>query len=91
MMSGGVLGGVYGAPTAVMPVSAAQARVDAQQFLNGYMPGSTVGEVFAFYGYCHVVVEQDGGNAGMLSLNGSTGQAWYHTWHGTFIQEIDLD
>lgn len=22
---------------------------------------------------------------GMLSVNGYTGQVWYHTWHGTFI------
>jgi hypothetical protein len=23
----------------------------------------------------------------MLSVNGYTGQVWYHTWHGSFIQE----
>jgi len=22
----------------------------------------------------------------MLSVHGTTGQAWYHTWHGRFIQ-----
>jgi hypothetical protein len=22
--------------------------------------------------------------SGMLSVNASTGQVWYHTWHGTY-------
>jgi hypothetical protein len=28
--------------------------------------------------------------AGMLSVNGYTGQIWYHTWHGAFVQMKDL-
>jgi hypothetical protein len=28
--------------------------------------------------------------AGMLSVNGSGGQVWFHTWHGRFIQGRDL-
>ena len=91
MMRSGVLGGIYGAPTADMPVSSDQAKVDAQQFLDTYYAGTNVGEVFAFYGYYHVMVEQNGNNVGMLSVNGYTGQSWYHTWHGTFIQELDVD
>ncbi len=90
MMRSGILGGIYGAPTANMPVSADQAKVDAQQFLNTYYPGATVGEVFPFYGYYHVMAMVNGVNYGMLSVNGYTGQSWYHTWHGTFIQELDL-
>ena len=27
---------------------------------------------------------------GMLSVNGYTGQVWYHTWHGPFVQLKDL-
>jgi len=26
----------------------------------------------------------------MVSVNGYTGQVWYHSWHGTFIQMKDL-
>jgi len=26
----------------------------------------------------------------MLSVNSYMGQVWYHTWHGTFVQEIEL-
>jgi len=27
---------------------------------------------------------------GMLSVNGYTGQVWYHNWHGAFIQELEI-
>jgi hypothetical protein len=26
----------------------------------------------------------------MVSVNGYSGQVWYHTWHGTFIQTKDF-
>jgi hypothetical protein len=32
----------------------------------------------------------DGVVHGMLSVNGYTGQVWYHSWHGQFIQEIEV-
>ena len=39
-----------------------------------------------FYGYYTIdTVNKDGGIVGMLSVNGFTGQVWYHNWHGTFI------
>ena len=90
MMRGGILGGIFGTPTAAMPVSADQAKADAQQYLNAYYPGTTAEEVFAFYGYYHVMVQLNGNDYGMMSVNGYTGQGWYHTWHGTFIQELEL-
>jgi hypothetical protein len=90
MMSSGILGGIYGTPTATMPVNAAQAGVNAQQWLNVNIPGATVGEVFPFYGYYHVMAMVNGANYGMMSVNGYTGQVWYHTWHGAFIQEMDV-
>ena len=91
MSGGGMMGGFYGgAPTATMQVSADQAKTGAQQFLNAYYPETTTGEIFAFYGYYHVMVHFNGNNYGMLSVNGYTGQVWYHNWHGTFLQEVDL-
>ncbi|MEM2912188.1 MAG: hypothetical protein QW146_06770 [Candidatus Bathyarchaeia archaeon] len=90
----GMMGGYnwYGAaPTSTMPVTVDQAKVYAQQYLNTYYPGTTVGEVKPFYGYYHVMVELNGQPYGMLSVNGYTGQVWYHTWHGTFIQELEFD
>ena len=39
-----------------------------------------------FYGYYTIdTVNKDGTVVGMLSVNGFTGQVWYHNWHGTFI------
>jgi len=90
MMRGGILGGIFGAPTATMPVNATAAKAYAQQFLNAYYPGTVAEEVFAFYGYYHVMVQLNGNDYGMLSVNGYTGQGWFHTWHGTFIQELKV-
>ncbi len=90
MMRGGILGGIFGTPTTTMTVSTTQAETNAQQYLNTYLPGTTVGDVTAFYGYYNIEVLSGPTPYGMLSVNGYTGQVWYHTWHGTFIQELEL-
>jgi hypothetical protein len=89
-MMSGMMGFFAGTPTASMPVSADQAKANAQQWLNNNIAGATVGEVFPFYGYYHVMAMVNGTNYGMMSVNGYSGQVWYHTWHGTFIQAIDV-
>jgi hypothetical protein len=44
-------------------------------------------EAEKFYGYYTIdTVNSDGTVIGMLSVNGFTGQVWYHNWHGTFIE-----
>lgn len=44
-------------------------------------------EAVKFYGYYTIdTINKDGVTVGMLSVNGSTGQVWYHNWHGTFIE-----
>ncbi|MCW4046939.1 MAG: hypothetical protein NWE99_05180 [Candidatus Bathyarchaeota archaeon] len=90
MMSGGMMGWLRGTPTTAMSVTAEQAKANAQQFLNTYYAGTTVGDIDTFYGYYHVDVLLNGNTYGMLSVNGYTGQVWYHTWHGAFIQEAEL-
>ncbi len=74
---------------AKITVSEEQAKQFAQAFLDSRLPGTSVGEVAPFYGFYHVMVTKDGKNYGMLSINGYTGQAWYHTWHGNFIRELE--
>ncbi|MGZ4851041.1 MAG: hypothetical protein ACXV2C_06655, partial [Candidatus Bathyarchaeia archaeon] len=81
MMRSGILGGIFGAPTTTMPVTATKATTDAQQYLNTYLPGSTTGDVTTFYGYYTIEVLTNGARSGMLSVNGYTGQVWVHTWH----------
>ncbi len=90
---GGMMGGyAFQEPTAEMPVGPEQARVQAQQFLGSYMPGLTVDdEVDTFYGYHTIHVLQDGQTYGMLSVNGVSGQVWYHSWHGQFLGMTELE
>jgi hypothetical protein len=73
-----------------MTVTAEQAKANAQQFLNANFAGTTVGDTTAFYGYYHVEVLSEGKLYGMLSVNGYTGQVWYHNWHGSFVQEAEI-
>jgi hypothetical protein len=73
-----------------MTVTTDQAKANAQQFLNANFAGTTVGDTTTFYGYYHVEVLSEGKLYGMLSVNGYTGQVWYHNWHGTFIQQTEV-
>lgn len=88
-MGGGMMGGPY-AGTGVMSVSSAQARDIAQRWLDANQPGSTANEPDQFYGYYTVDFERGGKLAGMISVNGSSGAVWFHSWHGSFVQVEDL-
>ena len=76
-----------GTTTATPTVTFEQAKTDAQQYLNTYLQGTTVGDVTTFSGHYTIEVLSNGTPYGMLSVNTFTGQVWYHTWHGAFIQE----
>jgi len=65
----------------------AQAKTFAQTFLNGYLAGTTPASPETFYGYYTLDIMKGGGIYGMLSVNGYTGQVWYHSWHGQYIGE----
>jgi hypothetical protein len=90
MMNGGMMGWFSGTPTTAMPITIDQAKANAQQYLSAYIAGTTVGDVDTFYGYYHIDVLSAGNTYGMLSVNGYTGQVWYHNWHGTFVQQVEL-
>jgi len=86
---GGMMGGSgwYSQPQqGATALSPEQAIARAQEWLDLYRPGLTVGyEADAFYGYYTIHTLNDGETVGMLSVNGATGAVWYHTWHGTFL------
>lgn len=42
-----------------------------------------------FYGYYTFHTEDGNKTVGMLSVNGFSGDVWYHDWHGTTIEVID--
>jgi hypothetical protein len=87
---GGIMGGSVWTPSRKMTVSAQQAQEIAQRWLDSNRSGSTTKSPDSFYGFYTVDFESSGHLAGMLAVNGYTGQVWYHSWHGAFIQLRDL-
>lgn len=83
----GMMGGRAAITNTISPEEALQI---AQRWLDTYRPGVTVEEhADPFYGYYTIHTLKDGEIEGMLSVHGTTGQVWYHTWHGEFIQMIE--
>lgn len=73
-----------------MTVTPEQAIGYAQGYLDANLAGATAaGDPITFYGYYTLDFEKDGNVAGMLSVNGYSGQVFLHTWHGTFIEETE--
>ncbi|HEX2909916.1 MAG TPA: hypothetical protein VH186_03845 [Chloroflexia bacterium] len=96
MMSGnGMMGGLSAIPSdnyqpGKMSVTADKALQIAQSYLDKAYPGvKTMQKADEFPGYYTVDVQLNGKISGMLSVNGYTGQVWYHTWHGQFLQMVD--
>jgi hypothetical protein len=88
--TGSIMGmmGLWAPPSGTPTVSEAQARANAQQFLDTKFPGAKLpSDIGAFPGYYTIDFEVNGQPAGMLSVNAYTGQVWYHTWHGQFLSE----
>jgi len=94
MGQGGMMGRrgmMAGVATTEMTLSAAEAEAVAQRWLDANLPGRTAGEADPFYGYYTLHFEKDGKIDGMLSVHGSTGDVWYHNWHGNFVQMIGTE
>lgn len=90
MHRSGMMGLMMGGTTSgAMTITEAEARQIAQRWLDTYRPGATPEpEIDVFYGYYTIHTLKDGKISGMLSVNGSNGQVWDHTWHGDFVQMI---
>jgi hypothetical protein len=85
---GGMMG--FGSTSGAMTVSPDRAAQIAQGWLDKRGGGYSAGTLDAFYGYYTFHFLKNGQIAGMLSINGSSGQVWFHSWHGNFIQLKDL-
>jgi hypothetical protein len=91
MMTGGMVAMMgYQRPSGPMTVSAAKAEQIAQQWLAQYKPRATTETPDQFPGYYTIHFLQNGKIAGMLSVNGYTGQVWYHNWHGKAIRVLEV-
>lgn len=64
----------------------AAAKSQAEKFIAGYLPGSTIFDSMHYPGYYTFDFGRDR-IEGMLSVNAYTGDIWVHTWHGQFIGE----
>ena len=61
----------------------------SQQWLDDNYPGVSIDEhADTFYGYYTIHTIKDDEIEGMLSVHGTTGQVWYHSWHGEFVQML---
>ena len=63
-----------------------EAQDIAQRWLDANLPGRAAGNPDAFYGYYTLHFLKEGKVEGMLSVHGSTGEIWHHSWHGGFVQ-----
>jgi hypothetical protein len=81
----GMMGRMGGYASGEMTLSPQDAEEVAQRWLDANLPGRTAGEVDEFYGYYTLHFLNDGQIEGMLSVHGSSGDVWYHSWHGAFL------
>jgi hypothetical protein len=86
----GMMGYSYNAPnlaSGTMTVSSEEALKIAQTYIDQQFPGSQAAkDADPFYGYYTIDFLKNGKPAGMLSVNGFSGEVFLHTWHGTFIE-----
>jgi len=76
--------------SAQMTVTPEQAIEYAQKYLDKNISSAVAAtNPIQFYGYYTLDYEKDGNVAGMLSVNGYSGQVFLHTWHGAFIEESE--
>jgi hypothetical protein len=86
IMNDNMMNGFGAAPGVEISVTADEAMEIAQQYLDEYLPGSTVDQADTFPGYYTLHMEQNGEIIGMLSVNAYTDQVFLHHWHGDFIE-----
>ena len=89
-MRGSMMGGVGATSSRPMTVTTRQAQDAAQRWLDANQAGASAKAPDSFYGFYSVDFQRSGQLVGMLSVNGYTGQVWYHNWHGSFVKVRDL-
>ncbi|MEM0445341.1 MAG: PepSY domain-containing protein [Nitrososphaerota archaeon] len=79
-------------PSIDMPMGPEDAVELARRYLaQRFGEEVVVLEPMRFYGYYTLDYMIGGEVHGMLSVNGYTGDIWYHSWHGGFIKELELE
>lgn len=69
----------------------------AMSYANEYLQSnftdtfSVADDVHDFYGYYTFHVMKENVTTGMMSVNGISGEVWYHDWHGKLIEVTEHD
>ena len=75
-----------------MPITGEEAIDLAQRYLDIRIKGSVADEHAAqFFGYYTIHVLDNEETVGMLSVNGYSGDVWFHDWHGDFESMKELE
>jgi hypothetical protein len=83
-------GMMMGGTSEINTLSQDRAVQVAQRWLDAYRHGVTAEDhADPFYGYYTIHTLADGKIEGMLSVHGTTGRVWYHSWHGDFLRMIE--
>lgn len=90
MMTGQCQGGAP-ASQAEAVTTPEEARERAQCWLDANQSVTVADDPVAFPGYYTLHTVRDGRTTGMLSVRATTGQVWYHDWHGTLIAESQFE
>lgn len=80
----------YQSPNGRMTVSSADAARIAGMWLARHQPAARMEAPDQLPGYYTIHFLQGGQMAGMLSVNGYTGQVWYHSWHGAALRVVEV-
>ena len=67
----------------------AGAKKLAEDFLTGYLPGAQIQESHTMPGYYTFDFGRNEIES-MLSVNAYSGQIWVHTWHGSYIGDMNM-
>jgi hypothetical protein len=82
--------GSFNVPNAGPAISAQHAQQVATRWLDVNLPGRVAEPPDSYPGYYTLeTTAVDGTINGMLSINSTTGQVWYHSWHGRFLAKED--
>lgn len=92
MSMSGIFSGFISNDGTSMDLSEQDAYDAAQRYLAGIGTGLEADDhAAAYYGYYTLHTLRDGQIVGMLSVNGFSGEVWPHTWHGSYLGQLESE
>jgi hypothetical protein len=91
LMDGNMMDGFAAAPEASKSISAEDAIIIANRYLEQNSADTIAEDPITFPGYYTLHIEHDGEISSMLSVNAYSGQVFIHHWHGNFIEMSSED